>query len=88
MRGSAASSLVLYCLEITQIDPEIGQYIGYLDWVTDAGWQQYHGMLLSVQRLAANGMTVSSYYTWSHCISDMSGETTMATPGRRRAGSW
>ena len=35
--------------------PSIGQYIGYLDWVTDAGWQRYHGVLLSVQKRAANG---------------------------------
>lgn len=36
--------------ELTQTDPAIGQSIGYLDWVTDAGWQEYHGLLLQFQR--------------------------------------
>jgi hypothetical protein len=53
--------------EITQADPEVGQYIGYLDWVTDAGWQQYHGVLLSVQRRAANGISTNVNYTISAC---------------------
>jgi hypothetical protein len=53
--------------EISQADPEVGQHIGYLDWVTDAGWQQYHGLLLSVQRRAANGISTSANYTVSTC---------------------
>ena len=53
--------------EITQANPAVGQYIGYLDWVTDAGWQHYHGMLLSFQRRSANGITANANYTLSQC---------------------
>ena len=53
--------------EITQANPAVGQYIGYLDWVTDAGWQHYHGMLLSFQRRSVNGITANANYTLSQC---------------------
>ena len=53
--------------ELTQADPSTGQYIGYLDWITDHGWQQYHGMLLSVQRRSANGVSASANYTLASC---------------------
>ena len=53
--------------ELTQADPATGQFIGYLDWVTDRGWQQYHGMLLSVQRRATNGISTSANYTLASC---------------------
>ena len=29
--------------ELSQLNPAVGQYYGYLDWITDAGWQSYHG---------------------------------------------
>jgi hypothetical protein len=53
--------------ELTQANPAVGQYIGYLDWVTDAGWQAYHGVLLSFQRRATGGLSTSANYTWSTC---------------------
>jgi hypothetical protein len=53
--------------ELTQANPAVGQYIGYLDWVTDAGWQAYHGMLLSFQRRSTGGISTSANYTWSTC---------------------
>src|SRR5688572_926991 len=53
--------------ELTQANPAVGQYIGYLDWVTDYGWQRYNGMLLSVQRRSASGITANLNYTLSKC---------------------
>jgi len=53
--------------EITQANPAVGQYIGYLDWVTDYGWQRYNGLLLSFQRRSANGLTTNVNYTLSEC---------------------
>jgi hypothetical protein len=53
--------------EITQSNPAVGQHIGYLDWVTDQGWQRYHGLLLSMQRRSVRGLSASANYTWSTC---------------------
>jgi len=53
--------------EIAQANPADGQYIGYLDWITDQGWQRYHGVLLSGQKRAANGLSANANYTWSTC---------------------
>jgi hypothetical protein len=53
--------------DFTQANPDVGKYLGPLDWVTDAGWQQYHGLLLSMQRRSTNGVTATANYTWSTC---------------------
>ncbi|MGE3843643.1 MAG: hypothetical protein AB7I50_18890, partial [Vicinamibacterales bacterium] len=53
--------------DLTQTNPAVGQYIGYLDWVSDAGWQRYHGILTSFQRRSSNGLTTTANYTWSTC---------------------
>jgi hypothetical protein len=54
--------------ELSLLNPAVGQYFGYLDYVTDAGWQNYNGLLLSAQRRAGRGIAVSANYTLSKCI--------------------
>jgi hypothetical protein len=53
--------------ELSLINPAVGQYYGYLDYVTDAGWQDYHGLQLSVQRRLRAGTSLSGNYTVSSC---------------------
>ena len=50
--------------------PADAQSIGNVGLYDNGGTQIYHGMLLSAQRRAARGVTVSGNYTWSHCIGD------------------
>jgi hypothetical protein len=38
-----------------------------MDWVTDAGWQRYHGLLLSFQRRLVNNISTTANYTVSTC---------------------
>ncbi len=59
--------------EISQIDPVSGRFIGFLDYFTDTGRQRYNGMLLQIQRRAANGMSVNANYTLSKCEGRPSG---------------
>jgi hypothetical protein len=53
--------------QLTQVNSAVGQYIGYMDWVTDAGWQRYHGLLLSLERRLLNGISTNANYTLSTC---------------------
>ena len=47
--------------------PRDGANIGHLAEFDDGGVQKYNGMLLSLQRRVAKGVTFSGNYTWSHC---------------------
>jgi hypothetical protein len=53
--------------ELTQVDPNVGRLIGFLDYFTDHGYQKYNGMLLSVQKRAGDGYSVNANYTLSKC---------------------
>jgi len=59
--------------EISQLDPAVGQFIGYLDYFTDRGHQTYNGLLLQVQRRAARGLSAAANYTLSKCEGHPSG---------------
>jgi len=48
--------------------PQDGVKIGPLAEFDDGGTSIYHGMLLSLERRAARGLTFSGNYTLSHCI--------------------
>jgi hypothetical protein len=48
--------------------PQDGLYLGQMAAMDAGGTQTYHGMVLSVQRRAARGVTANANYTWSHCI--------------------
>ena len=53
--------------ELTMQNYETGKYLGVVDEHTALGDQKYNGLLLSVQRRSANGITVSANYTLSKC---------------------
>ena len=59
--------------EITQANPAVGRFIGFLDYFTDTGTQKYNGLLLQLQRRAANGINLGANYTLSKCEGHPSG---------------
>jgi hypothetical protein len=48
-------------------NPEYGQFYGGLDINTDAGYQEYSGLKLSVQRRAVTGVSLNGNYTLGRC---------------------
>ena len=58
-----------------------GTTIAFLDRYEPTGTLSYNGLLLSLQRRAANGVTVGANYTWSHCYGDDSHGLSGGTPG-------
>jgi len=75
------------------INPSQGQYIGAMGEFDGSNTQSYHGLLTSIQRRVASGVSVNANYTWSHCIGgygDVTGSgfnagQTYAIPGHREA---
>src|SRR4030095_14286585 len=56
---------------LTQQYPNIGgTTLSFLSQYQPGGTQTYDGLLLSVQRRAARGVTLGGNYTWSHCYGD------------------
>jgi len=52
-------------------NPVQGQFFGTVSQLDDSATGSYNGLVISVQRRRAKGMTVQGNYTWSHCISDL-----------------
>jgi Carboxypeptidase regulatory-like domain/TonB dependent receptor len=52
-------------------DPVQGQFFGSIQQLDDGGTGSYEGIVLSVQRRQAKGLTVQTNYTLAHCISDL-----------------
>jgi len=59
--------------ELTQQNPAIGRFIGFLDYFTDHGTQKYNGLLLSLERRDPNGVTMGANYTLSKCMGHPTG---------------
>jgi hypothetical protein len=47
-----------------------GTTLSFLSQYQPGGTQTYNGLLMSVQRRAASGVTIGGNYTWSHCYGD------------------
>jgi hypothetical protein len=60
-------------------NPAVRNEIGRLARAGHGGTQNYHGMLLSVQRQPIHGVTVNANYTLSHCIGDYGGRSIFGT---------
>jgi hypothetical protein len=54
----------------SSIPKEVAQYFGSVNRIDTGGTASYNGLVMSVQRRPARGVTITSNYTWSHCISD------------------
>ena len=63
---------------------ETGILYGDIPKISASGVGSYNGLVLSVERRAASGVTLKTSYTWSHCISEPSrgpGGTAFGTRG-------
>jgi hypothetical protein len=53
------------------LNPAQGQFFGTVSQLDDGGTGSYNGVVFSVQRRQAKGVTVQANYTLAHCISDL-----------------
>src|SRR2546425_2347540 len=51
-------------------NPQYGKYFGTVNRIDSGATASYQGLVLSVQRRAVRGVTMTGNYTWSHCITD------------------
>ena len=53
------------------LNPAAADAYSFINEVDQGGTGSYQGLLLSLQRRAAKGITLNTNYTWSHCIADI-----------------
>src|SRR5438552_1121784 len=51
-------------------NPQYGKYFGTVNRIDSGATASYQGLVLSAQRRAVRGVTMTGNYTWSHCITD------------------
>ena len=61
-------------------NPATGQYFGAMAKIDPGSTANYNGLLLSVQRRAARGLTITGNYTWAHCITDPAPSSQLHAP--------
>jgi hypothetical protein len=66
---------------LNQANPVAAKDISNLTAFDDGGTAGYNGLVLNTNWRAANGVTVISNYTWSHCIGLPSNGATTPNPG-------
>ena len=60
---------------LTFLRPDFEDEYGRLAQRENGGTQNYHGMIVSVNRRAADGINFNTNYTWSRCIGDYLGRS-------------
>ena len=58
---------------LTFLRPDFEDEFGRLAQRDNGGTQNYHGMIVAIERRAARGINLNANYTWSHCIGDYLG---------------
>jgi hypothetical protein len=66
------------------LDPVEGYKIGQLGEYDFGNTQSYNAMILSLERRAADGVTMTANYTWSHCVGYFGGRAATGTSLRVR----
>ncbi len=69
---------------LRMIDPVEGVKIGQLGEYDYGNTQSYNAMILSLERRAADGVTITGNYTWSHCVGFFGGRAATGTSLRVR----
>jgi len=53
------------------VNPQEGQYLGFVDQFESGGTAGYNGLILAAQKRLSQGVSLNANYTWSHCIGDI-----------------